>query len=133
MTMIARIIRDRVPIYLGDLLLSGEGNGNRDLDIPAIAKINARLPGGTSRSVIGLTQKLNLISDRLVVAWAGNVLQARLLIREISEAVAGGASTWQEVGHVLQQTPESDRNDVSLIGSILVPSQGPKLGLQHFQ
>src|SRR5262249_29896123 len=38
-----------------------------------------------------------------------------------------------EVGKVLEQLSEIDRNDVSLIGSILIPGQGRQIGLQHFQ
>jgi hypothetical protein len=90
MTMIARLRRNGVPLYLGDLLITREGGGFETIDIPTVADVNAKLPSGVARSVVGLAQKLNLISDRLVVAWAGNLLQARSLIREIAERVAEG-------------------------------------------
>ncbi len=56
-----------------------------------------------------------------------------MLIREISEAVSGGASTWQEIGQLLERISEKDRDQVSLIGTILTPGQGRLIGLQHFQ
>ena len=85
MTMIARLTRNGVPLYLGDLLMTRDGRGSEKIDIPTVADVNAKFPPEVARSVVGLAQKLNLISDRLVVAWAGNLLQARSLIREIAE------------------------------------------------
>jgi hypothetical protein len=133
MTMIARLRRNGVPLYLGDLLITREGGGFETIDIPTVADVNAKLPSGVARSVVGLAQKLNLISDRLVVAWAGNLLQARSLIREIAERVAEGtAMKWQDVASIIDAIPAVDKNDVSLIGTILTPAGSSGVDLQHF-
>ena len=129
MTLIARLTRNGTPLYLGDLLISREGKTSERVDIPTVANINAKLPPDITRSVVGMSQKLNLISDRLLVAWAGNMLQARLLTREIAEKVADGIATkWQDIGAIIDRIPEGDRNDVSLIGTIL----NPGIDIQHF-
>ena len=90
MTLIARARIGSVPVYWGDLLLSMKGDNARPVNIPAADNVNALLPTKRSRSISGTTQKLNIISDRLIIAWAGNHIHARATIREIADLERAG-------------------------------------------
>ena len=131
MTLIARIRKDGVPVYVGDLLLSREGETRQPISIPVADDINSKLPLGTSWSIVGTRQKLNIINDRLVVAWAGHQVQARVLAKEIRDAVAAGATSYKEICRVIEGVEERDRNDVALIGTALTPDQ-QGIRLEHF-
>jgi hypothetical protein len=134
MTLIARINFRGVPLYIGDLLISRKGKTAEKVDIPASTDINAKLPADAARSVTGLQQKINIIDDRLIISWAGSLLQARALIRDIRAAVEQGASSFEDIGEVVENVPMTDRNELSLIGTILTPDveQPGGIHLSHF-
>ena len=121
MTLIARIRFRGMPLYIGDLLVSRDGEAAEQVDIPASKDINAMLPTSVGRSIVGLQQKIIIVNDRLIVSWAGSYIQARALIRDIRTAVDRGASSYEAIDEVIENVPESDRNDVSLIGTVLTP------------
>ena len=86
MTLIARSVFNGVPSYFGDLLLSREHNGEHfQMDIPALRNINNQLPDNADRQISGMAQKLNRLSDRLFVSWAGSYIQARAMLRDLKE------------------------------------------------
>jgi hypothetical protein len=124
-----------MPIYIGDLLLSADVKLNHVVDIPAIKDINARLPKGTLRSVHALRQKLNLISDRLIIAWAGSYLQARSLMREMKRAADSGDITLDNIRQIVESRDPSDRDDLQFVGTVLTPNHlgDGRVYLQHFE
>lgn len=133
MTLIARARFGSVPIYFGDLLLSKEGDNARPVNIPAADDINALLSASRSRSVSGICQKLNMISDRLIVAWAGNFVHARAAIREIADLERAGELCRGNIRVVLDRIPLSEKNDISLVGSVCSPESGSdRVLIEHF-
>ncbi|HWX82161.1 MAG TPA: hypothetical protein VNZ48_01065 [Xanthobacteraceae bacterium] len=124
-----------MPIYIGDLLLSADVKPNHVVDIPAIKDINARLPKGTPRSVHALRQKLNLISDRLIVAWAGSYLQARSLMSEMKRAADNGNITLENIRQIVESRDPGDRDDLQFVGTLLTPNHlgDGRVYLQHFE
>ncbi len=121
MTLVARIMFKGAPIYIGDMLLSSEGASDKSVDIPAARDISAWLPPSVARRVSGLRQKLTILDGGHIIAWAGNMLQARSLIKDIQLAITRGARTWMDIQSVVEQVPLEDRDDVSLIGTIVCP------------
>jgi hypothetical protein len=131
MTLIARLLKDKVPVYVGDLLLTQDSNARQTISIPAIPDINSKLPSGADWSVSVTRQKLNILGDRLAIAWACDYLQAYSLARKIRDAVAGGAIYHKEIFRVIEGVDGCDRDNVALIGTVLTPDANG-IRLEHF-
>ena len=135
MTLIARSNFKGVSFYLGDLLLSSEVKSGDAIDIPAANDINKLLPESSSRHVSGMVQKLNVLSDRLIVAWAGSYIQALSMIRELSELDRSVTNLRRaNIKKLIMSVPENDRDELSLIGSVCVSNhkQEGDLYIEHF-
>jgi hypothetical protein len=76
MTIIAHFRAFNAPTLLGDLLVSGNTQPVRPVDIPASRSINERIFLPPNLYVAGLRQKVVLINETLAVAWAGDFMQA---------------------------------------------------------
>jgi hypothetical protein len=72
------------PFVIGDLLISGDEK-NHDVSIPSIGNIVEVFPKGSGYSIIGLCQKVIVISSRLVIAWAGSLIAAEFVIKELRQ------------------------------------------------
>lgn len=83
MTLIAHISAYGHPILIGDLLLSSQTRPTKSVSIPIARDINSKLVAPAKRAVVGLTQKLVLLGDRLAFLWSGNFDQARNLIERL--------------------------------------------------
>ena len=135
MTLIARANFNGVSFYLGDLLLSRKGKSGDAIDIPAANDINKLLPESSMRHVSGMVQKLNILSDRLIVAWAGSRSQAHTMIRELSELDRSATTLFRaDIEKLIMGVPENDRDELSLIGSVCLPNykQEGDLYIEHF-
>jgi len=124
MTLIARSVFNGVPSYFGDLLLSREHNGEHfQMDIPALRNINNQLPDNADRQISGMAQKLNRLSDRLFVSWAGSYIQARAMLRDLKELEeATDNLTRDQIMEMIMQVPEGDRDDLAIIGTYCTPN-----------
>jgi hypothetical protein len=68
--------------------------------------------------VSGFRQKLNLISKRLIVGWAGSFVQAKSIMRDLKQLDKDSASlSFEIIQKVIDAVPEGDRDQISLIGS----------------
>jgi len=132
MTLISRFLPGGHPVYLGDLLISVPADISvPPLDIPAADNINALLPKGAPRKVKSLVQKLNLLHDRLIVAWAGSVYQARVVLRDLQQLALSGIISLRAIGDLLARLPDSETNDLYLLGTLITP-EGDRSLLEHF-
>ena len=113
MTLIARAKFGRFCFYIGDLLLTGERNSGRPVDLPVARNINSLLPQAASRRVTGTAQKLNLVSERLIIGWAGSLVQARPMLRDFATLSASGKLTClDDVRDAIERVPWRDRDDL---------------------
>lgn len=129
MTLIARVELDHINAYLGDLLLSKDGDASTPVDIPAADNINALLPEHCTRAISGLHQKISLLSDRLTVAWAGSYIQARAMMRDLLQLEAEGKLGLDQIQNHILSVPESERNDLSLLVSVCTPDKSGGSGV----
>lgn len=132
MTLIARMTFSDTPAYLGDLLLSRAGEHLDKVDIPAADDINSLLPAERTRSISGLRQKLNILSDRLIVAWCGSSLQARVAMREMLEMEEKGTLSHDNLIAYIDNANPKDVDDLSLLATICTPDGNGQGGL-HFE
>lgn len=125
MTLIGRLRFSGFPVMIGDILLSRTDRPHpHPVALPAMLDVNAHLPEEAWGSVSGVTQKLNILNDSLMVAWAGSYLQARLALRHLDEAVRAGASTSQDICFALDAIA-GEIGDLSLLGLVVRPDGRP--------
>ena len=85
MTLIAQVSIRGAPFILGDVLLSSERRAGLRRNLPLVGNINQVLANrGQPFEVVGFVQKVNILSDRLVIAWSGPFLQAERAARVLS-------------------------------------------------
>lgn len=82
MTLIATLCIDNYPVLVGDLLLSGPERANV-MAIPTIGDVRDVFPEGSGWSIVGLRQKINIIADNCIIAWAGSECAARTVAVEL--------------------------------------------------
>lgn len=86
MTLIAGFFKDECPILMGDLLLSDCDNSDTEIVFPTIGKIsNKHLSNGEHRPT-SFCQKVNLLSSKLAIAWAGTKSYAKNFMQEVMSA-----------------------------------------------
>lgn len=83
MTLIAGFMRDDCPILIGDILLSNNLETTIELTIPTIGKISSdNLRNGVYQPS-AFSQKVNLLSPHLALAWSGNLGQAKEFMAQV--------------------------------------------------
>ena len=90
MTLIAAVGLDTYPVVFGDLLISGPEQPGAVPNIPLVGEGTNVFPAGSEGSILGLNQKVVLLGDHCVIAWAGNIEFARTVIRAL-RAMASNA------------------------------------------
>ena len=89
MTLIAAQVINGIPIILGDLLLTRERGGNSPNVncIPTIKRANEHLSSHGEMRIVGLSQKINIVSKNVCIAWSGAKYQASSVGRVRPQAV----------------------------------------------
>ena len=125
MTLIGRFTFSGYPVLFGDILLSRNDNApHHPITVPSLNDINANLDDSAWGYAAGTVQKLNIVNDNLMIAWAGDFLQARHAVRHLDDAVQKGASTSQDAFRALSEI-ETETADISLTGLIVRPDGRP--------
>jgi hypothetical protein len=129
MTAVARIAIQECPMLVADLLLSGPALPGVTASVPTTDDLSAAFPPGSSIVPRELCQKIAVVSEDLVVGWAGGYDTARAVIGELRRLDAAqrftneslqrdleslDPSVWAESGH-----PDS----IGLVGFIRDPDR----------
>lgn len=101
-------------MLFGDLLLTGPTSG-RAVAVPAQGDVQGFF-GDSGWSISGLRQKVCLLSDSCVVAWAGSWLGARVAIAELRRRALCGDLTVEDATGYLASEPELKRNPAAFVG-----------------
>ena len=106
MTLIAAVGLDTFPVIYGDLLVSG-----LDQSGPA-----ANAPTESRWSIPGIDQKVVLLGDNCVVAWAGAVALARTVIGELRAMALQAPLSIAIIDRYLAQLDPTVNDELSLVG-----------------
>lgn len=90
MTLIATFSIHGLPFALGDLLISGNERSDSTPFVPSVGPVTNVFPLGSGYSIIGLQQKVNILSEDCVIAWSGSVVHARVAIKELRQLANTG-------------------------------------------
>ncbi|HWX81998.1 MAG TPA: hypothetical protein VNZ48_00225 [Xanthobacteraceae bacterium] len=120
MTVICHAEICEIPTIIGDLLITAPDAPTREVAIPIARDIN-RFVTPTDRAVVGLRQKVNIISDCLAVAWSGSLAQAEDVIPSLQPLAALEELNADLVKKVLESVESARKNALSLIVLVAHP------------
>jgi len=127
MTAVARIAIQDCPMLLGDLLLSGPPLPGVTASVPTVDDLSAAFPPGLPFVPRKLCQKIAVVSENLVVGWAGGYDTARAVIAELRRLDATERFTNESLQRHLDGLDPSvwaengDRYSIGLVGFIRDP------------
>jgi hypothetical protein len=116
-TVIAAFTAQGCPVLFGDLLISGPGETARRVTVPTVGDVQ-NIHDGWGWSVRALEQKVVLISDRCVLAWAGSEIRAREAVADLRSMASTTLLTTQTVDAFLEGHPAVRKYGTSFIGWI---------------
>jgi hypothetical protein len=128
MTLIARFSIREAPIVVGDVLLSSERKTGLRTNLPLVGDINQILANQGLRFEVSFAQKVNILSDRLVVAWAGPMDQAERALRVLSNATSSGQITNKyDIARELEAIDPEKVDKVQLVGMLIIDVSGDQI------
>lgn len=84
MTVISCFKSRNVPCLLGDIMISSSFKPTKKVTLPASGQESSKTPiRWETHYFTGFVQKLNVISPHMVVGWAGSLMEAKTVIKEI--------------------------------------------------
>ena len=128
MTLIAALSHDNVWALFGDLLLTGKSSKDHAVWLPS-QKEHQVFFENSGWSVLGFAQKICMVGPNCAIAWSGEYVAARLVIRELQDRAAAGALTLEGIQAYLDGEPELKKHKCAFIG--LVEAEG-RFGLFGF-
>lgn len=115
-------------MFFGDMLLSGPETLGRTGAIPTIGAVTNFFPEGSGWTITGLVQKIAIVADNCVVAWAGSQIGAQVAITKLREIAQAQVITSEVVKCFLSDLPQELLSlDLSLIGCLRTDQ-----GFEHF-
>jgi hypothetical protein len=86
MTVIAGLIRNGVPLLLGDTVISTLREvAPETVYLPTIGRIIPVTSSESNYVPCDLVQKINTVSDYMLFAWAGDLIAARTMLKAIRD------------------------------------------------
>jgi hypothetical protein len=111
------------PMYFADALITQQDLPWDPRSVVAAENINQHLPADREFSIAGMRQKLNFLSERLLLAWAGSEHQARQLFRVLMELERDDCLTMENIEQVIEGAPFESFDELSIIGTLMTPDQ----------
>lgn len=128
MTLVARFKVADTFTWIGDLLVTQEVPEGQPIATPLADNANVQMPD-RKFYVCDLTQKVNLLSDRLLVAFAGDGAQARDVAETLSNIANLPELSPDLIKRVLDAVEPHRKDALTLIGAI---SNADDTGIYNF-
>lgn len=110
MTIIFGFSMGDYPVLIGDVLLSGEKESGPQ-SLPAIGPVPHSLTDDFGIVVAGVRQKINILHDRLALAWSGSFVAAYTLARKLKEYANENELSTEAVSEIIRM----NSNDLACI------------------
>lgn len=119
MTVIAAFQFPDYPMVMSDMLLSGPERPDTNTSLPVVGDVRNIFPEGSGWTLTGLVQKMAIVADNCVVAWAGSRLGAQAAIRSLKELAQDTPLNSEIVREFMANLPEDTlRLGISLLGFV---------------
>ena len=119
MTMIVGFHVRGVPILIGDLLLSAQGNSDRPANVPLVGDVNRLFAANRISYEVGTTQKVNVFNGRIAVAWSGPLIQAERVLKVLERISKNSDLTPKLLMEEVNAIDQSKIAEVQLIGFLM--------------
>jgi hypothetical protein len=128
MTIVAGLNINGYPVLIADLLISAEGN--HATEIPTIK--NMTEVGYYGIVPVDLNQKIAIVSDNLMIAWAGSRIAAKTVIKEMLERNKSQMFTKDSLIKYLKTLGESiGQQDVRFLGFLIEEGRVYPFGFRY--
>jgi hypothetical protein len=124
MTLIAQLSINGAPLLIGDVLLSSEQRTGLKVTLPLVGDINEVLAKNGVPFQVDFGQKVNVLSDRLVVAWSGRMDEAERALRVLSRVSTRSNLDIGDIGRELNAIDQQQIAHLQLVGTLLGDAQG---------
>jgi len=128
-TVIATFGIDNLPVLIGDLLISRETGSATSVGLPTIGHYNSGETANNDGKPVGLSQKVNIINDKLAIAWAGSQIHAKYVLKEIKRIVGTTSVDYDRIKRILESLPREVFKDLSICG---IFANNGECGAFHF-
>jgi len=109
---------------LGDLLLSSDEKPTKEITIPVSRDINSKIVHLNDRATVGLTQKVNLVGERMAVAWSGDFDTAKSFIGMLAPFAVLPVIDPEIIRNVIRSLDEQTKKALHLIILIVKEDDG---------
>lgn len=110
-----------MPLLCGDALLTDFAKQSATSRLPAPGPLSAQLLDTFGVSVAGLRQKVNIITDSVVFAWSGPLVQAYGLAREIKSHVDQFGTSASEINKIILANVDQNFSCIAMV------AEGPQI------
>jgi hypothetical protein len=131
MTLIAQLPINGAPLLIGDVLLSSQKRTGLKATLPLVGNINDVLAIHGQPFEVAFCQKVNILSDRLAVAWAGPMIESERALRALSLLSTRPNLILDDIGCELTVIRERIAN-LQLVGTLLGEARGSMRTAHHF-
>ena len=134
MTVVAMLKYGGVPFFLGDILITSTAKPKIQISIPVSSQISEHLSRFQVRSICGLTQKISILSDRLIVAVAGDENQAKDFVETLSFLALLPDLDEVTFSQYTEAIEPNRTNNLQAFGAIIIPDgeEGDGLWIKYF-
>lgn len=132
MTLIAQLSINGAPLLIGDVLLSSEQRTGLKITLPLVGDINEVLAKNGVPFEVNLCQKVNVLSDRLVVAWSGRMDEAERALRVLSRISTRADLDLDDIKRELNAIDPQQVAHLQLVGTLLGDTEGVKRAAHCF-
>lgn len=120
MTLIVGFTVGTQPVLLGDLLISGPEPKHDSLNLPTIGESQKVFPVGSGFMITGITQKVNVLSENLMIAWAGRRYIAKSILTELNALIRREPLTIESLKEYFEDFERSEnRRQVHFVGAFV--------------
>lgn len=128
MTIVARLNINGYPVLIADLLISAEGD--HATEIPTIENMTEVDYYGILP--VDLKQKITIVSDNLMIAWAGSRIAAKTVIKEMIEWSKSDIFTKDSLIKYLKTLDESiKQQDLRFLGFLIEEGRVYPFGFRY--
>src|ERR1051326_903280 len=120
MTLIAGFSINKQPFLIGDLLISGPEQPGLRPSLPTVGDSQMVFPEGAGFTITGLSQKVNVLNDHLMIAWAGRSYIAKSILRDLKTRIAAEPFTIETIKDYFESFRTSEnKNEVQFAGTFM--------------
>jgi hypothetical protein len=132
MTLIAQLSVNGAPFLVGDVLLTRDRRTGLRANLPLVGNINEVIASRGLSFEATFAQKVNVLGDRLVVAWSGSAEQAERVFEVLSALTTRENLSRDDIKRELEAIDRSRIDQLQLLGLLVREVRGTTVSASTF-